>query len=163
MSKQQDQKSNKVELPHKCSCPCGETKFTVERTPFVRFYCHCEICQNLYKTDYADVVVVKSKYVQLDSNDVNFKKYRLPPALDRSTCNACGKPAAGFLKGIPGLALSFISADNFHDKSALPTPLGHVFYHRKRKEVEDALPKIHGYWKSELKVSAWILPRIASA
>ncbi len=92
--------------------PMRREKVYGERKPLVRFYYHCEICQKLYKTDYADVVVVKSKYVQPDSNDVNFKKYRLPPVLDRGTCKACDKAVAGFLKAIPGLTLSFISADN---------------------------------------------------
>lgn len=143
-----------------CSCPCGETKFTVEKAPFARFYCHCEICQKLYDKAYSDVTVVRTKHVQLDGELVNFKKYRLPPALDRGTCKACGKPAAGFLKGIPGLGLAFITADNFNDKSTLPKPLGHVFYHRKQKEVEDALPKISGYFSSELAVCKWVMPRL---
>ena len=98
--------------------------------------------------------------MHLDNELVEFNKYRLPPALDRGTCKACGKPAAGFLKGIPGLGLAFITADNFDDKSMLPEPLGHVFYHRKQAEVSDELPKISGYFSSELAVCKWALPRL---
>ncbi|KZY73497.1 hypothetical protein A3737_26765, partial [Oleiphilus sp. HI0065] len=139
-------------MTHQCSCPCGKTAFTVEKPPFARFYCHCEICQKLYDKAYSDVTIVRSKHVHLEHPDVDFKKYRLPPALDRGTCKACGKPAAGFLKGIPGLGLAFITADNFHDASILPKPLGHVFYHRKQAEVNDALPKVSGYFSSEIAV-----------
>lgn len=147
-------------MTHQCSCPCGKTQFTVEKTPFARFYCHCEICQKLYSKAYSDVTVVRTKHVRLDSQLVDFKKYRMPPALDRGTCKACGKPAAGFLKGIPGLGLAFITADNFNDKTKLPEPLGHVFYHRKQAEVHDNLPKISGYFSSELAVCKWALPRL---
>lgn len=147
-------------MTHQCSCPCGKTAFTVEKPPFARFYCHCEICQKLYDKAYSDVTIVRSKHVHLEHTDVDFKKYRLPPALDRGTCKACGKPAAGFLKGIPGLGLAFITADNFDDASILPKPLGHVFYHRKQAEVNDALPKVSGYFSSEIAVCKWALPRL---
>lgn len=147
-------------MTHACSCPCGTTNFIVEKTPVARFYCHCEICQKLYNKPYSDVTVVRTKYVKLDSKLVNFNKYRLPPALDRGTCKACGKPAAGFLKSLPGLGLAFITADNFNDKSTLPKPLGHVFYHRRQAEVPDDLPKINGYFSSELIICKWALPRL---
>ena len=143
-----------------CSCPCGETTFTVDEVPFARFYCHCEICQKLYDKPFADVTVVKTKHVHLADDQVNFKKYKMPPALDRGTCKACGKPAAGFLRGIPGLGLAFISADNFNDKTNLPAHQGHIFYHRKQAEFEDELPKLSGYLSSELAVCKWLLPKL---
>jgi len=145
---------------HACQCPCGKTAFTVRATPFLRFYCHCLICQELYKQPYVDVTVVKSQAVLLNSSGVTFKKYRLPPALQRGTCNHCHKPVAGFLTGVPGLKLAFITGDNFIDKTNLPDSVGHIFYHRKANPVDDALPKISGYWKSEATVAKWLLPHL---
>ena len=149
-------------MTHQCSCPCGASKFTVDKTPFVRFYCHCEICQKLYNKPYADVAVVKTKYVHLDDSLVNYNKYRMPPALHRGTCKQCDMPVAGFLKGYPGLSLAFITGDNFNDKSALPSPLGHVFYHRKQQSVDDTLPAYEGYWSSQFGICKWVLPRLLS-
>ena len=150
-------------MKHQCSCPCGQTTFSVEQTPFARFYCHCEICQKLYGKPFVDVTIVRAKHVQLNHDLVEFKKYRMPPALDRGTCKACKKPVVGFLKGIPGLGLAFITADNFNDKANLPNSLGHVFYHRKQAAVEDSLPKVSGYFSSELAVCKWALPRLFKA
>lgn len=150
-------------MPHQCSCPCGETRFTVESTPFARFYCHCQICQKLYGKAYSDVTVVRTKHVQIDDSLVEYNKYRMPPALSRGTCKSCKKPVAGFLKGIPGLALAFITADNFDDKSTLPAPLGHVFCHRQQAEVADGLPKAYGYWSSQLAISKWVFPRLVKS
>ncbi|KZX76839.1 hypothetical protein A3715_12445 [Oleiphilus sp. HI0009] len=147
-------------MSHQCSCPCGKTKFTVEKTPAVRFFCHCEICQALYKSNYSDVCVVKSKHVTLDEQDVEFKTYRLPPALQRGTCKHCHLPVAGFLKGIPGLGLAFISAENFDDKSSLPDAVGHVFYHRKSASYDDKLEKHEGYWGSQLAICRWVMPKL---
>ena len=90
----------------RCECPCGKTKFYLKKPPFVRFYCHCEICQKLYNSAYNDVVVIKSKNVVLKQNGVQFNKYRRPPALDRGICEQCKKPVAGFFRGIPGLGLA---------------------------------------------------------
>ena len=143
-----------------CECPCGSTKFYLKKLPFVRFYCHCEICQKLYNSAYNDVVVIKSKNVVLKQNGVQFKKYRKPPALDRGICEQCKKPVAGFFRGIPGLRLAFINADNILDKSSLPRPLGHIFYHRKKEYVEDELPKFSGYWRSQIKVCQWIMTKL---
>ena len=100
----------------RCECPCGKTKFYLKKPPFVRFYCHCEICQKLYNSAYNDVVVIKSKNVVLKQNGVQFNKYRRPPALDRGICEQCKKPVVGFLRGIPGLGLAFINADNIRIK-----------------------------------------------
>jgi len=147
-------------MSHQCSCPCGETRFTVESTPFARFYCHCEICQKLYGKAYSDVTVVRTKHVHLDHDLVEYNNYRLPPALSRGTCKSCNKPVAGFLKGIPGLALAFITADNYDVPDDLPKPLGHIFCHRQQEKIEDNLPQLHGYWPSQMAISKWVIPRL---
>jgi hypothetical protein len=143
-----------------CQCPCGESRFTVRQIPFLRFYCHCEICQNLYGKSYADVTVVRTEDVTLPETGIDFATYRMPPALQRGICHQCHKPVAGQLTSMPGLKLSFISGDNYKDKSMLPAPVGHIFYHRRKADISDSLPKIKGYWRSELQVCRWLFPRL---
>lgn len=145
-----------------CHCPCGETRFSVKRAPFLRFYCHCEICQKLYNKPYADVTVIRTEDVELPQQDIAFSTYRLPPALQRGICQSCHKPVVGKLTTMPGLKLSFISGDNYSDKSVLPAPVGHIFYHRRQADISDSLPKIKGYWRSELSVCRWLFPRLRS-
>ena len=96
----------------------------------------------------------------LKQNGVQFNKYRRPPALDRGICEQCKKPVAGFFRGIPGLGLAFINANNIQDKSLLTPPLGHIFYHRKKEYIGDELPKFKGYWRSQIKVCHWIMIKL---
>lgn len=143
-----------------CSCPCGKTRFQVETKPILRFFCHCKICQKLYDKAYSDVNVVRTKHVHLPDSGIEFSSFRAPPALQRGLCSHCHKPVAGLLTMLPGLKLAFIAGENFSQQDKLPEPLGHVFYHRKRQNCEDSLPKIGGYWRSEWQISKWLLPRL---
>ncbi len=40
-----------------CACSCGHSTFAVKGAPLLRFICHCEICQAIYKQPFADVTV----------------------------------------------------------------------------------------------------------
>jgi len=82
-----------------------------------------------------------------------FRKYRPPPALRRSTCDSCGAPVVGFLRLAPFLQLAFSPSANFPSQELLPPPSVHIFYHSRVKDVDDELPKITGYWASELAVT----------
>ena len=70
----------------------------------------------------------------LKQNGVQFNKYRRPPALDRGICEQCKKPVAGFFRGIPGLGLAFINADNIQDKSLL-TPTAWPYFLSPKKRI----------------------------
>lgn len=146
-----------------CECPCGAIKFYLKKPPLIRFHCHCTICQKLYNSAYNDVVVIQSKNVLLEQNEVEFNKYRRPPALDRGICVQCKSPVIGFLRGIPGLGLAFINVNNIQDKSSLEGPLGHIFYHRKKEHIVDELPKFKGYWKSQIKLCHWIIIKLLAS
>ena len=52
-------------LNYQCACQCGRSKFTVSGEPLARLYCHCRICQALYKQPRADVTVWWGQSVEL--------------------------------------------------------------------------------------------------
>jgi len=141
-----------------CTCPCNSTRFEVEGNPLIRFYCHCRICQSLYRQPFADVTAWRANRVALPRTHlVEFKRYRPPPAVRRGICSACGQPAVGFLAILPFMTLAFIPTRNFLDQSVLPPAAAHIFYHRRVRDVADDLPKHSGYWASELAVARSVL------
>jgi hypothetical protein len=116
------------------------------------------ICQALYRQPFADVTVWWGGAVALpEDNPVQFKQYRAPPALQRGTCASCGAPVAGFLSLAPFLKLAFVPSANLPDPAALPKPQAHIFYHRRLADAADGLPKISGYWPSQLAVTRLVV------
>jgi hypothetical protein len=141
-------------LTQTASCECGQSRFKVDGVPVARFKCHCTICQSLYKKPYADVVMLWGGAITLpQKQSFTFRKYRPPPALRRATCDSCGAPVVGFLRLVPFVQLAFSQGANFADQSLLPPTSFHIFYHSRIKDVDDELPKISGYWASELAVT----------
>lgn len=156
--------ANPSPLKQTASCVCSESKVSVLSKPLIRFKCHCTICQNLYKKPYAEFVVIQAKHIQLDKVDhIEFGKYRRPPALNRGVCSVCHAPLVAFLRVAPFLKLAFIPVERFSDSSNLPPPQAHIFYHSRSSDIDDSLPKISGYWKSELAVSQALLKALLSA
>ena len=140
------------------TCSCGATGFSVRAKPLGRFFCHCLICQGLYKALFADVTVFWAGSEHLRSQDqVEFKRYRPPPALQRGTCRSCGSPVFGYLRLAPLLRLLFVPTGNLKPGAGIPKPSSHIFYHRCVQEATDSLPKIRGYWPSEFAVTKLVL------
>jgi hypothetical protein len=46
---------------------------------------------------------------------------------------------------------------NLKPSVELPDPAMHIFYHRRVREVRDEVPKVSGYWRSELAVTRLVL------
>lgn len=135
-----------------CSCPCGQTSFGVTAAPHMRFFCHCTICQKLYKKAFADVTLLQWEHVNLaDENAISFDKYRSFPAINRGTCRECSAPVMAYA-GSGDKRLAFIAADNFEHKDVLPEPQLHIFYDTRAAAVDDELPKYNGYIRSQLAV-----------
>ncbi len=112
------------------------------------------------KKPYVDVVMLWDNTITLPAEQpFTFRKYRAPPALQRSTCDACGAPVIGFLRLAPFVRLAFSQAANFSEQSVLPLPSVHIFYHSRGLDVDDDLPKISGYWSSELAVTRLLFSR----
>jgi hypothetical protein len=141
-----------------CSCRCGSSRFVVDGEPIGRLFCHCKICQAFNARPYADVTFFAAGAVTLPANSaVTFKQYRRPPAVDRGSCPACGGPVVEFLALGPLKMLSIVPYQSFERPSELPEPSRHVFYHRRTADVSDSLPKISGYWPSEISVLGKII------
>jgi hypothetical protein len=143
---------------HASSCPCGAAAFSVRAKPLARFYCHCLICQGVYKAPFADVTAFWAGSEHLRSREaVAFKRYRPPPALQRATCRACGSPVLGYLRLAPFLRLLFVPTKNLKPGADIPAPSTHIFYHRRLHDATDSLPKVSGYWHSEFAVTKLVL------
>ena len=139
-----------------CRCPCGASAAQIAGRPLGRFFCHCTICQAVYQQTYADVTVFWGSAVQLpEPCNLQFRRYRLPPALRRGP--VCHAPVLGFLRLAPFMQLAFVPTRNLLQRAALPDPAMHIFYHRHVAEVSDGLPKIAGYWQSELAVTRLVM------
>lgn len=142
----------------KCACPCGSATFAATGKPIARFYCHCLICQKLYRRPYADVTVWWGGQVTLPAEStVNYRRHRAPPALRRGTCRSCGLPVLGTFWLAPFVELAFVPARNVKARNLLPDPVMHVFYHRRTRDIEDDLPKVNGYWPSELALTRLVM------
>ena len=138
-----------------CTCTCGTSKLIVTAKPLLRFICHCTICQAVFQRPYADVMVYWSGDVALQENHaIKFKKYRLPPAVNRGLCSACNAPMVGLLRLAPFVRLAFVAVSNYPDQAALPVANAHIFYHSRVADIENAVPKHNGYWRSQLAIAS---------
>lgn len=134
-----------------CQCECGQVKFTLTSKPLLRLVCHCEICQKFNQSDSADILVFRQKDVELsDEHNIEFKTYRPPPAVQRGKCLTCLKPAIE-LFDVPFLPkLSMVPRENMPQGFELPKASFHMFYHRRVNDVLDDLPKLNGYFSSQV-------------
>lgn len=134
--------------PVQCSCSCEANKYELASEPLVRFYCHCEVCQQFTGGPYSDVTVALAK--DLNNADIaatEFKRMKLPPNIRRGKCTQCHKPSIEL--GI-GNQLVFIPTSTVKNPEALPAPTFHMFYHRRVQDFDDNLPKYEGFIKSQL-------------
>ena len=141
-----------------CACSCHQSRFGVNGRPITRLLCHCLICRSVYQQPFADVTVFWAGAIDLpQDHNVQFKHYRLPPALRRGMCPSCGAPVVGFLRLAPLVRLAFVPTRNFPSQAALPAPSVHIFYHRRLEDAADSLPKVSGYWPSQLAVTKLVM------
>ena len=147
-----------LSMNQSCSCPCGQSTFTVSGVAISRFLCHCQICQSIYKQPFADITTFWSGSVSLpEEHSIQFNRYRLPPALRRGACATCDAPVVGLLSLAPFVQLAFVPSKNFSAPAALPSAGAHIFYHRRVCDVHDSLRKVNGYWPSELAVTKMVM------
>ena len=140
-----------------CACLCGASRFSVAGDPIGRFFCHCTICQKAYRKPFADVTYFRGKSVTLPANHpIEFRRHRPPPAMRRGTCAQCGNPVMNLL-GMAPLTLAFVPSQNFPRPAELPAPDRHIFYDRRVADIANSVPKLGGYWASEVYVTRSIL------
>jgi hypothetical protein len=144
-----------------CACLCGASRFAVHGRPIGRFFCHCTICQRVYRKPFADVTYFRAESVTLpDSRAIEFRRHRPPPAMRRGICGKCGNPVVSLLGFPRSLALAFVPSRNFPRAVELPALDAHIFYDRRVADIADAVPKVSGYWASEAHVTRSLLARL---
>lgn len=132
-------------------CECGENRFEIVGEPLFRAICHCEICQEFNEAPFADITLYRTRDVELpEENKIEYKAYTNPPMAQRGKCTVCNKPAIEFLKIAVMPGLTIVPSKNLSSTDTLPVPSFHVFYHRRKQDSEDNLPKYSGYVKSQL-------------
>lgn len=140
------------------SCQCGQSTVAFTGPAVLRFICHCSICQKVYNKPYADIVLLKSSQVLKPADlALVFHKHKRPPAVNRGVCPSCKRPMLATMPLAPGFGMAFIPADNIPKGTALPEPSFHTFYNSRVADVDDASPKVGGYWKSQWAVSKGFL------
>ncbi|MEM8541872.1 MAG: GFA family protein [Pseudomonadota bacterium] len=139
-------------------CSCKETHYTISGTPMFRAYCHCSTCQAYNQSDFADIIVMRSKDVLLVGQEkIAYKYHQQPPLLQRGNCTECGGVIIEKMR-IPLLAnMTIIPTQTLRDRENLPAPSFHMFYHRRIADAVEKLPKHEGYLKSQMAFSAKVL------
>jgi hypothetical protein len=128
-----------------CSCPCPASPISVREEAIGRLFCHCTVCQEVYKKPYADVTYFWACSISLPKHDIQLRHYRPPPALNRGVCAKCGSPVVAFMAFSPASVVAFVPSQNFERQADLPTASRHIFYHRRVADIADAVSKITGY------------------
>ena len=152
---------NEPKFDGSCQCSCGGVKLKVKEPLITRFFCHCKICQSVYKKPFADATVLRARDIVIDTpNTLQFERLRPPPNLNRGICGSCKMPAIGLMTLVPGLKIAFLPTHMFQNSNDAPEPSFHLFYHSRIADVDDAYPKHNGYWRSEWAVMRKILPKL---
>lgn len=135
-------------------CQCGRARFSIAGRPLLRAYCHCLICQEFNQADFADITVFYRKDVSLEREEsVLFRVYKQPPLVRRGKCRTCGMPAIERLN-IPLMPrMAIVPSRNIEDARLLPEPSLHIFYHRRKADAQDDLPKYSGFLNSQSRFS----------
>jgi hypothetical protein len=113
--------------------------------PKQRLICHCTICQSVYLAAFADVTIQRANSVSLLTPDeVEFKRHKGPPSLNRGVCKTCNDPVIAWfdLPLMPRLA--FIPTQSFPDGVISVSPSCQVYYDRRVEEGPDVTPKASG-------------------
>lgn len=132
-------------------CGCGGAQFRIEGTPLMRLFCHCTLCQAFNQAPYADITVFRGKDVVMPAPEtVRYQTLRPPPAVQRGACSQCGKPAVEFMHLGPLPKFVFVPTANLRDPTQVPEPSLHMFYNRRVADINDDLPKVSGYLKSQV-------------
>lgn len=149
-------------IDQEISCSCGQSKIIIHGKLLTRFICHCQICQQVYKDEYADILVFSKDSINIvNGSSIQFKKYRrLPPNVNRGVCANCLEPVVGFMSFIPFVNIAFVPAMHLKVTNIMLQPSAHIFYHRRTQESYDNLTKISSYLRSQYFVSKKILMNI---
>lgn len=147
-----------------CRCECGHVHFGISGDPLFRAFCHCTICQEFNRSDFADIVLFRARDVSLPTMDrIKFKSYKQPPIVSRGKCVECGSAAIETLNVPLPSKLCIIPVQTVTPATGLPDPSFHMFYDRRVADSEDHLPKHAGYFDSQWAFGSALLGALFGA
>jgi hypothetical protein len=142
----------------KAQCECGRNHYQLTGTPLCRFVCHCQVCQSYTGRPCSDVLVYRPRDVRVDDiSHTDYKRWRKPPNIRRGSCRHCGKPVIEYG---PLDLLVFVPTPNVQNQEALPPADLHIFYHRRHGKANDSVPKLSGYFRSNIGLLKLIAQRM---
>ena len=138
-------------LPVNGQCACGKTDFQIHGKPLLRIICHCTICQQFNQAPFGDITFYRAKDIKMPAKkSVKYTAFQFPPIVQRGACVHCNKPVIEYIKGVPMLNLVIVPTVNIQPTALIPKPCMHIFYHSRRTDIRDNLPKHTGTLKSQL-------------
>jgi hypothetical protein len=143
-------------------CSCGAVVLDVDKPPAVRLFCHCTICQSVYGAPFSDITAQWPGDVRVNEASVPVSYIRrryFPVSVKRGVCPECNDPIIGQMKPSP-LPLTFVPSARYVDQDIVPAAVGHIFYDSRVDDIDDDLPKVEGFIRSELAAARWIVPRL---
>ncbi len=137
------------------TCGCGAVRVTTHGY-LARMFCHCTICQRVNDAPFGDPVFSFRWQVELhDSAQVQWKRHTWNPInVNRGSCRTCGKLMIEYVALTP---FAVVVGSSWEDQGQLPPARGHIFYDTRVEDIDDGLPKAHGYIASQLAVTRWAL------
>ncbi|MEY1554754.1 GFA family protein [Yoonia sp. R2331] len=124
---------------------------TLAQAPRHRMFCHCGICQTVYRRAYSDFTISPWAHVSDANWDmIAFKRHKARFAVRRGTCKKCGDPVLAQLNYLPGINLALIPARVLDGVEDRLIPLQHVYYKSRVDDVADDLPKYEGALRSNI-------------
>ncbi len=122
------------------TCGCGRATVTVKAVPSMRFRCHCTICQNIYASNFSDVIVFRRGQVKpADRDQIKWTRTKPVTPLRRGLCVHCNEPVLAHFYGI----LAFMPARTLPEK-LLPPVSKDIYYDTRISEILDDVPKSSG-------------------
>jgi hypothetical protein len=135
-------------------CSCGAARIALAKPPKYRFYCHCTICQSVYRAPFSDAMFINAKAVTVETpNALYFKRYRPGQALERGRCTTCDDPVIAMADLPFNAQLAFVPARIFDDQDQLPEAAVHIHYGTRQADIDDDLPKRNSPFASQMALT----------
>jgi hypothetical protein len=138
-------------------CSCGQVVLDVRRAPTARLFCHCTLCQKAYGGPFGDVTFLRPKDVKV-SGEVDFRRYQyFPMSIRRGHCRECDDLIVEYIWPA-SIGLAMVPRRCYLDQDSMPPSRGHIFYETRVADVDDELPKLERFFRSQLFATRQLIP-----
>lgn len=148
-------------MTHLAHCSCGAAEVQIHGEPLLRGFCHCTICQEFNQAPFGDVTFYRAKDVALPAEGVvAYKSYSQSNMVQRGRCTHCEQPIAETVQLRPFEALVVVPTQTMSAQHQKPEADMHIFYHRRVRDIDDALPKYSSFWSSQIAFGSQLMWRL---